>query len=143
MSRPILALLSDFGTRDHYVGAMKAAALSVCPDLTLVDITHDVTPHDVLEGALAARRELSRTFPAGTVFLVVVDPGVGSSRRGIAAECGDHRFVAPDNGVLTRGVSRSSRRSGWSSSPSAATSGPPSAGRSRGAIASRRRRPGC
>ena len=100
MSRPILALLSDFGTRDHYVGAMKGAALSVCPDLTLVDITHDVTPHDVLEGALELAASY-RVFPPGTVFLVVVDPGVGSSRRGIAAECGEHRFVAPDNGVLS------------------------------------------
>jgi S-adenosylmethionine hydrolase len=100
MSRPIVALLSDFGTRDHYVGAMKGVVLSVCPDATLVDIGHDVPPHDVLAGAL----ELAacyRYFPPGTVFLVVVDPGVGSARRGIAAEAGDYRFVAPDNGVLT------------------------------------------
>jgi S-adenosyl-L-methionine hydrolase (adenosine-forming) len=100
MSRPVLALLSDFGLRDHYVGSMKAAALSVCPDLTLVDITHDIAPHDVLGGAL----QLSacfRYFPAGTVFVAVVDPGVGSSRRGIAAEAGEYRFVAPDNGLLT------------------------------------------
>jgi hypothetical protein len=100
MSRPIVALLSDFGTTDHYVGTMKAVVLGVCPDATLVDITHDVPPHDVLAGAL----ELSasyRYFPLGTVFLVVVDPGVGSSRRGIAAEAGDFKFVAPDNGVLT------------------------------------------
>ena len=98
--RPIVALLSDFGTRDHYAGTMKAVVLSVCPDATLVDIGHDIPPHDVLTGAL----ELAacyRYFPAGTVFLVVVDPGVGSSRRGIAAETGDYRFVAPDNGVLT------------------------------------------
>jgi S-adenosyl-L-methionine hydrolase (adenosine-forming) len=100
MSRPILALLSDFGTRDHYVGAMKAAALSVCPDITLVDISHEVSPHDVLEGALQLAASY-RYFPAGTVFLAVVDPGVGSPRRGLAAECGEHRFVAPDNGVLT------------------------------------------
>ncbi|MEW6320261.1 MAG: SAM-dependent chlorinase/fluorinase [Acidobacteriota bacterium] len=100
MARPIVALLTDFGTRDHYVGAMKAVVLGVCPDATLVDIGHDIPPHDVFAGAL----ELAacyKYFPAGTIFLVVVDPGVGSGRRGIAAECGDYRFVAPDNGVLS------------------------------------------
>ena len=98
--RPVIALLSDFGTRDHYAGTMKGVILGICPDATLVDITHDVTPHDVLEGALQLAATY-RYFPAGTVFLVVVDPGVGSARRGIAAEAGDYRFVAPDNGVLT------------------------------------------
>src|SRR5438309_2842080 len=100
MARPVLALLTDFGTRDHYAGTMKAVALGICPDATLVDISHEVPPHDVLAGAL----ELAacyRYFPAGAIFLVVVDPGVGSSRRGIAADAGDFKFVAPDNGVLT------------------------------------------
>lgn len=100
MARPIVALLSDFGTRDHYAGSMKAVLLSVCPDVTIVDIGHEIPPHDVMAGAL----ELAacyRYFPTGTIFLVVVDPGVGSVRRGIAAETGEHRFVAPDNGVLT------------------------------------------
>ncbi len=100
MSRPIVALLTDFGTRDHYVGAMKGVVLAVCPEVTLVDVTHEVPPHDILAGAL----ELGacyRYFPAGTIFLVVVDPGVGSARAGLAAEVGDFRFVAPDNGVLT------------------------------------------
>jgi S-adenosylmethionine hydrolase len=93
-------LLTDFGTRDHYAGAMKGVALGICPDVTLVDISHDLPAHDVLVGAL----ELSaayRYFPFGTIFLVVVDPGVGSARRGIAAEAGDFKFVAPDNGVLS------------------------------------------
>ena len=100
MARPTVALLSDFGTRDHYAGALKAVVLSVCPDATLVDIGHEIPPHDVLAGAL----ELAacyRYFPIGTIFLVVVDPGVGSSRRGIAADTGDYKFVAPDNGVLS------------------------------------------
>lgn len=100
MARPVVALLTDFGTRDHYAGTLKGVVLSVCPDASLVDIGHDVPPHDVLAGAL----ELAacyRYFPHGTVFLVVVDPGVGSSRRGIAADIGDYRFVAPDNGVLS------------------------------------------
>jgi S-adenosylmethionine hydrolase len=100
MARPIVAFLSDFGTRDHYAGTLKAVVLGVCPDVTLVDIGHDIPAHDVVTGAL----ELAacyRYFPHGTIFLVVVDPGVGSSRRGIAADTGDYRFVAPDNGVLS------------------------------------------
>lgn len=100
MRRPTVALLTDFGTRDHYAGTLKGVVLGICPDATLVDIGHDVPAHDVLAGAL----ELAacyRYFPHGTIFLVVVDPGVGSSRRGIAADVGDYKFVAPDNGVLS------------------------------------------
>src|SRR5438093_9184798 len=100
MARPIIALLTDFGLRDHYAGAMKGVALGICPDAVLVDISHDVPPRDLVAGAL----ELAacyRYFPTGTIFLVVVDPGVGTARRGIAAEAGDYRFVAPDNGVLS------------------------------------------
>jgi len=100
VARPIIALLTDFGTIDHYAGTMKGAALTICPDATLVDISHDVPPHDILAGALELQASF-RFFPPGTVFLVVVDPGVGSTRRGIAAEAGDYRFVAPDNGVLS------------------------------------------
>ncbi len=98
--RPVIALLSDFGTRDHYAGTMRGVMIGICPDLTLVDITHEITPHDVVEGALQLAASY-RYFPAGTIFLAIVDPGVGSTRRGIAAEAGDYRFVAPDNGVLT------------------------------------------
>lgn len=100
MARPVIALLTDFGTRDHYAGALKGVALGICPDVTLVDISHDIPPHDVLAGALELAA-VYRYFPAGTIFLIVVDPGVGSARHGIAAEAGDFRFVAPDNGVLT------------------------------------------
>src|SRR5712692_3021008 len=100
MSRPIIALLTDFGLRDHYAGTMKGVALGICPDATLVDISHEVPAHDVQAGALELAAAY-RYFPAGTVFLTVVDPGVGSTRRGIAAEAGDYKFVAPDNGVLT------------------------------------------
>src|SRR5947208_1848818 len=99
MARPVIALLTDFGTRDHYAGAMKGVALGICPDATLVDISHEVPPHDVAGGAL----ELAacfRYFPAGAVFLVVVDPGVGSSRRGIAADSGGFQFVARASGGL-------------------------------------------
>jgi S-adenosyl-L-methionine hydrolase (adenosine-forming) len=100
VARPTVALLTDFGTRDHYAGTLKGVVLTVCPDAGLVDISHDIPAHDVMAGAL----ELAacyRYFPHGTIFLVVVDPGVGSSRRGIAADIGDYKFVAPDNGVLS------------------------------------------
>jgi S-adenosylmethionine hydrolase len=100
MAKPVIALLTDFGTRDHYAGTMKGVVLGICPDATLVDISHDLPPHDVVAGALELAAAY-KYFPAGTIFLVVVDPGVGSTRRGIAADTGDHKFVAPDNGVLT------------------------------------------
>jgi S-adenosylmethionine hydrolase len=100
MARPVIALLTDFGTRDHYAGTMKAVVLGLCPDANLVDISHDIPPHDVLTAALELAASY-KYFPQGTIFLVVVDPGVGSARRGIAAETSDYRFVAPDNGVLT------------------------------------------
>src|SRR5476649_2264919 len=100
MARPVIALLTDFGTRDHYAGTMKGVALTICPDATLVDISHDIAAHDVLGGALELAASY-RYFPVGTIFLVVVDPGVGSARRGIAVDTGDYKFVAPDNGVLT------------------------------------------
>jgi S-adenosyl-L-methionine hydrolase (adenosine-forming) len=100
MARPIVALLSDFGTRDHYAGVMKGVILGICPDVTLVDLSHDLPAHDIPFAA----QELAATykyFPAGTIFLVVVDPGVGTARRGLAAEAGEWKFVAPDNGVLS------------------------------------------
>jgi S-adenosylmethionine hydrolase len=99
--RPVIALLTDFGTKDHYAGTMKGVALGICPEATCVDITHDIPPHDILAGTLELAASY-KYFPPGTVFLVVVDPGVGSTRRPMAAESGPYRFVAPDNGVLTQ-----------------------------------------
>src|SRR4026207_1615141 len=97
--RPVIALLSDFGTRDHYAGTMKGVILNICPDATLVDITHEGPAHDVPAGSppLAGA---ARYFPAGTIFLAVVDPGVGSARRGIAADAGHYRFVARGHGLV-------------------------------------------
>ena len=100
MAHPIVVLLSDFGSRDHYAGVMKGVVIGICPDTTLVDLSHDIPPHDVQTAALELAAAY-RYFPVGSVFLVVVDPGVGSGRRGLAADIGDYRFVAPDNGVLT------------------------------------------
>jgi len=100
VSLPVIALLTDFGMRDHYVGAMRGVALGICPDVTLADITHEIAPQDVLGGALELAAAY-KYFPPGTVFLCVVDPGVGSARRALAAEAAGYRFVAPDNGLLT------------------------------------------
>jgi S-adenosylmethionine hydrolase len=100
MPRPIVALLTDFGAQDHYVGALKGAVLAVCPEATLVDIAHELPPHDVAEAAFTLVAAY-RSFPAGAVFVAVVDPEAGSSRRGLAVEAGGYRFVGPDNGLLT------------------------------------------
>jgi S-adenosylmethionine hydrolase len=100
MARPIVALLSDFGTRDHYAGVMKGVVLGLAPDAAVVDISHDLPAHDIRAAALELAASY-KYFPAGTIFLVVIDPGVGTQRRGLVAEAGDWKFVAPDNGVLT------------------------------------------
>jgi S-adenosyl-L-methionine hydrolase (adenosine-forming) len=98
--RPVVALLTDFGNEDHYVGAVKGAILTVCPEASLVDVAHELPPHDVVAGAFALASTY-RFFPAGTVFLAVVDPGVGSQRRALAVEASGYRFVGPDNGLFT------------------------------------------
>ncbi len=98
--RPIVTLLTDFGTSDHYVGAMKGAILSVCPAATVVDITHEVAPYAILEASYKLAQSWY-CFPPGTIHVVVVDPGVGGARLPILVEAGSHFFLAPDNGVLT------------------------------------------
>jgi S-adenosyl-L-methionine hydrolase (adenosine-forming) len=96
----VITLLTDFGTADGYVAAMKGVILSSAPDVPIVDVTHDIPPQDVQAGAftLLAFAEL---FPIGTIHLAVVDPGVGSTRRGIAARCGGRLLVGPDNGLFS------------------------------------------
>ncbi len=98
--RPVIGLLTDFGNEDHYVGAVKGAILAVCREATLVDLVHDLPAHDIQAGAYALMA-CYRAFPEGTVFLAVVDPGVGSERRGLVADTGAYRFVGPDNGILS------------------------------------------
>jgi S-adenosylmethionine hydrolase len=97
---PCIALLTDFATRDGYAGAMKGVLASLCPDARIVDITHDVPPGDVRGGAFALLTA-APTFPTGTVHLAVVDPGVGTERRGLLIEAGGSFFVGPDNGLLS------------------------------------------
>jgi hypothetical protein len=97
--RPIVALLTDFGNRDHYAGAVRGAVLAACPEATVVDVTHEIPPHDVAEAAWTLLAAL-RAFPAGSVFAAIVDPEPGSGRRSLAVEAGGYRLVGPDNGVL-------------------------------------------
>jgi S-adenosylmethionine hydrolase len=99
-NRAPIAILSDFGYRDHYVGAMKGVIASIAPAAPLIDITHGIPPQEIAAGAIALR-ESWRFFPPRTVFLAVVDPGVGTERRAIAIETGAGAcFVGPDNGLL-------------------------------------------
>jgi S-adenosyl-L-methionine hydrolase (adenosine-forming) len=98
--RPIVTLTTDFGTNDHFVGAVKGVILDITPDAQIVDISHAVQAFDVLDGALAISQAYSY-FPNGTVHVVVVDPGVGTTRRPILASSDGYHFVAPDNGVLS------------------------------------------
>lgn len=98
-SPPVIALLTDFGWNGWYVGAMKGVILSICPDATIVDITHGVAPHSIAEGALLLNAA-QRTFPAGTIFVAVVDPGVGTVREPILAVADGKIFIAPNNGLL-------------------------------------------
>ncbi len=97
---PIVALLTDFGSADSYAGETRGAVLCACPDANVVDLTHDIPAHDVAEGAWVLGAAW-RTFPAGTVFVAVVDPGVGTPRRALAVDAGGYRFVGPDNGILS------------------------------------------
>jgi len=96
----IITLLTDFGVRDYFVGVMKGVILSRFSEANLVDITHDIPPHDI-HGAAFTLSATYRYFPPGTVHLVVVDPGVGSDRRAVIVESGEHIFVGPDNGLFS------------------------------------------
>lgn len=95
----IVTLLTDFGTADYFVGAMKGAVLAVNPRAQVVDITHEIPPQDVEAGAFTLLAAFD-AFPPGTVHVAVVDPGVGSARRAVVVEGGGHLFVGPDNGVF-------------------------------------------
>jgi len=100
MSRPVITLTTDFGQMDGYVGAMKGVILSICPRAEMVDITHQIRPQAVQQAAYVLSTAAAY-FPAGTVHLVVVDPGVGSERRPVAVQTERATYVGPDNGVLS------------------------------------------
>ena len=97
---PVITLLTDFGYRDSYVAEMKGVLVSALPAVQLIDISHAIPAGDIRAAQYLIGRAW-RAFPRGTVHLVVVDPGVGTGRRALAVERDGHRFVAPDNGVLT------------------------------------------
>ncbi len=97
----VISLTTDFGTRDHYVGAMKGVIATLAPRATIADITHGIPAFDISEGAFAIAQAY-RFYPSGSVHVVVVDPGVGSLRRPIAVAAEGHLFIAPDNGVLSQ-----------------------------------------
>ncbi len=105
MRLPILTLTTDFGLSDHYAGVMKGVILGICPRARIVDISHEVTPFEIPEGAYVIAQAY-RYFPKGTVHVVVIDPGVGSLRRPILMEAAGQFFIAPDNGVLAMIYSR-------------------------------------
>ena len=98
--RPLLTVTTDFGHRDGYVAAMKGVMLQIEPSLRIVDVTHEVAPHDVMEAAFLLHQTAPH-FPSDTIHLVVVDPGVGTGRRPIAARLGSGVFVGPDNGLFS------------------------------------------
>ena len=97
---PVITLITDFGTADYFVGAVKGAILSVNPQAVIADITHEIPPQDV-EAAAFTLLASYETFPAGTIHVAVVDPGVGSARRPIVVRAGDQLFVGPDNGIFS------------------------------------------
>ena len=96
----IIAILTDFGTSDYFVGAMKGVIFSVNEAAKIVDITHEIPPQDI-SAASFTLRACYKNFPRKTVFLTVVDPGVGTNRRAILVETDDYYFIAPDNGLLS------------------------------------------
>jgi len=105
---PIVTLTSDFGLNDHFVGTMKGVILNIAPEAKIIDICHSVQPFDILDGALTIAQAYSY-FPAGTIHVVVVDPGVGSARRPLMVSTEKHCLVAPDNGVLSLILDREER----------------------------------
>ena len=97
---PIVTITTDFGNKDGFVGTMRGVIWNICPEAQIADITNDVPPQDIMTGAIALWRA-APFFPADTVHIAVVDPGVGTKRRPMAAKIGGHYFVGPDNGLFT------------------------------------------
>lgn len=100
MTAPIITLLTDFGLEDTYVASMKGVILGICPDARLVDVSHLVPPQDICTGAFLLV-SVFNDFPAGTIHLAVVDPEVGTDRRGLIVQADQHLFVGPDNGLFS------------------------------------------
>ena len=99
MTHSIITLVTDFGSKDHYVGAMRGVILGINPHATIVDITHQISPQSIVEGAFLLS-SVYTYFPQGTIHLAVVDPGVGSERKPILVKGENYFFIGPDNGVF-------------------------------------------
>ena len=112
MARPVITLTTDYGTNDHLVGAMKGVILSINPDAQIIDICHSVIPYDILDGALIIGNAY-KYFPPRTIHVVIVDPGVGTTRRPILVASDQQYFVAPDNGVLSSVYEQTEALYGW------------------------------
>lgn len=97
---PVIALLTDFGQKDYFVASMKGVIININPNVLIIDITHEARSYDILEAGFMLNA-CCGFFPQGTIFVSVVDPGVGSSRRILLAGTADHYFIAPDNGLLS------------------------------------------
>ena len=113
---PVITLLTDFGLSDTYVGQVKGAILTVNPQAVIVDLTHEVGPQQVREGAFLLEAAIG-VFPPGTIHVAVVDPGVGSDRRALAVETPHALFVGPDNGILSAALTEPFRPAGDDPSP--------------------------
>ncbi|MDD5371493.1 MAG: SAM-dependent chlorinase/fluorinase [Anaerolineaceae bacterium] len=98
--KPVITLTTDFGAGDDEAGVLKGVIWKICPEANIADLSHAVTRHNILEGALLLGRT-ARYFPPGTVHVAVVDPGVGTARRGLACRLGAQFFVGPDNGLFS------------------------------------------
>jgi S-adenosylmethionine hydrolase len=96
----VITLLTDFGLKNGFTGVLKGVIWKIAPQVQIADITHEITPQNIMEGAIALWRA-APFFPSGTIHIAVVDPGVGTARRPIAAEIGEQFFVGPDNGLFT------------------------------------------
>jgi S-adenosylmethionine hydrolase len=113
VSQPVIALFTDFGTIDPYVAQMKGAILTIDPDARLLDLTHDVTPFDVAQGSYLLDQS-AQEFPAGTIFVAVVDPGVGTERAPLLLKTNQNKFyIGPDNGLFSRVLDREGFAAAW------------------------------
>ena len=105
----LITLTTDFGHRDPFVGIMKGVIAGINPDAQVIDLTHGIPPQDVMAAALALRHSIAY-FPRGSIHVVVVDPGVGGSRRPLLIESAGNYFIGPDNGVLSLSITEPQMR---------------------------------
>lgn len=108
---PVITLTTDFGSGDHEAGVLKGVIWNIAPDAHIVDLSHDIAPQNIHEASLLLWRAMP-FFPEGTVHVAIIDPGVGTSRRGIAAQLGSQYFVGPDNGLISLILNRENEKGG-------------------------------